>query len=243
MIQDQNIELKKLLEKKKKRKAVKGGRPKLYGIFTNWLHQGFTYLDVTECIARVFFEVFPTVVLVFILKLLMAISFLNVWLWIVSVIIVHTLNWMFNFTFWANIIFAFPWLRNPGEVATKEYLNIMACRLKHCNAISGILLYGSVARGQWHDRSDLDIRFLRRPGFINGLKAAVLHTRERVIAFLCRQPLDSYIADGENFLLKMRKDEVPLFLKNEDERLDKLYPGCKVVEIDKLSKCNEKETS
>ena len=111
----------------------------------------------------------------------------------------------------------------------------MADRLRNISAVSGVMIFGSVSRRQWHERSDLDIRLLRRKGFVNGIIAAAVLFREKVIALFCRQPLDIYLADDIRFLKKMRADETPVFLKKNDPRLDKHYPESTEVRINTLS--------
>ena len=87
----------------------------------------------------------------------------------------------------------------------------MTDRLRRDNSIIGIALYGSISRRQWHNRSDLDMRLLRASGFLNALRANLVMMRERIIAFLQRQPTDIYTADDIAFLAKMRSDECRLF--------------------------------
>ena len=240
MKKSQNIELQKLLEKKRNRKAVPNGRPKLNNIPRSWLHQGFTYLDNTQRTFRMLSETTTSVLLVYLLHSILDLSLERYPLWLLSALITHTLFWIFDSNWWANMMFTFPSLRNPGEQATVDYLDFMSRRIKRNKSITGMLLYGSISRGQWHDRSDLDMRFLRRPGFLNGLASVLILYRERLIALLTKQPLDIYIADDVDFLLKMRKDESPVALKKEDKRLDELYPDCKVMNIIKINECNKK---
>jgi predicted nucleotidyltransferase len=100
----------------------------------------------------------------------------------------------------------------------------MANRLKSDRSISGLSLYGSMSRKQWHDRSDIDMRLLRCSGILNLIFAGFVMMRERLIAFVYRQPLDIFLADDIAFLSKMRSDERPLFLIKRDPRLEKKYP-------------------
>ena len=110
----------------------------------------------------------------------------------------------------------------------------MTTRLKRHSSISGLLVFGSVVRGKWHDRSDLDLRLVRHPGILNGMAAYLILVRERIIAVFNKQPLDIYLADGIFFLQKMRDDEYPLFLIKDDLRLDVAYPEGKEVGIKSL---------
>jgi len=208
----------------KKNKAIIGGRIRPINLLQNWLHQGFLYLDSTERFGRAFYELIPSVILSLFLSLNFEIPFLSLSLWIWVVFTIHTINWIVNDNWWACILFTFPQLKNPGERATCLYLNGMAERLKNRHSISGVMIFGSISRNQWHERSDLDVRFLRKGGVFNGIKAVLITSCERLIAFLVKQPLDVYLADDVTFFKKMRVDEYPIFLKKDDQRLNDFYP-------------------
>jgi len=209
---------------KGRRKAVAGGRIRWWNLPRGWAHQGFFYLDRTQRLGRVVFEIVPTALLVGLLSAVGGIPLSSLRLWAVSVAVTHTFNWVLNGNWWAGMLFTFPGLRNPGEYATRDYLHKMATRLKTDRAISGVMLFGSISRGQWHGRSDLDVRLLRRPGWRHGVAGVLVLARERLIGFFARQPLDIYLADDIPFLRKMRADEFPVFLKKEDPRLERAYP-------------------
>jgi hypothetical protein len=224
------------LARKAHRKAWAGGRARWWNLPRGWAHQGFFYLDRTQRIGRVIFELVPTALLAGGIGRIARVSLSNVWLWGVSLLVAHTLNWVLNGNWWAGMLFAFPGLRNRGERATCAYLNQMAQRLRRDRSISGAMIFGSVARGQWHERSDLDVRLLRRPGVWNAVMGLLILLRERWIALWARQPLDIYLADGIPFLKKMRADELPVFLKKDDPRLELAYPDGKETRIEVLRK-------
>jgi predicted nucleotidyltransferase len=230
------------LARKKGRKALAGGKVRLWNIPRGWAHQGFFYLDRTQQAGRVILEIVPTVTIVWLVSAISGLPFSNVWLWSAGLFISHTLNWVFNCNWWAGMLFTFPGLRNPGERATCDYLDKMAERLKNDRAISGVMVFGSVSRGQWHDRSDLDMRLLRRRGVRNGIAGVLVLLRERVIALWARQPLDVYLADGIPFLKRMREDEPPVFLKKDDPRLDQVYPRGRETRIETLRMSRENVT-
>jgi len=117
---------------------------------------------------------------------------------------------------------------NPGNEKTLLYLKDMKRRFANYECVTGVMIYGSLSRGVWHDKSDLDTRILRKPGLFNGFKCYLLVHIERLRALYYRQPLDMYMADNVNFLNLMRDDEFPIFLKAEDERLVERY---KIVEL------------
>jgi predicted nucleotidyltransferase len=222
MVMETEIEKSERLKAKKK--AVPGGKPKLINLVKNWLHQGFTYMDKGEQIFKFMTEAVEIMLVYFVLYYVFKIQREDVTLLFFSFIIVHTFNWVTNNLFWSIIMFSFPSLRNPGAVNTYNYLNSMANRLKSDRSISGLSLYGSMSRKQWHDRSDIDMRLLRCSGILNLIFAGFVMMRERLIAFVYRQPLDIFLADDIAFLSKMRSDERPLFLIKRDPRLEKKYP-------------------
>ncbi len=233
---EEQVDLEKHLAKKRDRKAQVDDRmPKWNNITRGWLHQGFTYLDSTQRFYRMVFETTFFSLLTVYLSNAFDLAYSSYLLWVSSAFITHTFFWVFDGNWWAGMMFTFPWIRNPGEKATLDYLNSMVKRLDRNFSISGVLIYGSISRGEWHDRSDLDIRFIRRPGIPHGLRSVLTLYRERIIALLKWQPLDVYIADDIDFLKKMRNDERPVILKNDDKRLDTLYPGNQIMSLQKLS--------
>lgn len=203
-----------------KDKSRKGGKVKWRKLFISWLHQGFTYLDHTEMICRAIWE------LLWFAAFLSLFLFIDLPIWlsfILAFLITHTLNFMFNYNFWTCVTFYLPETNNPGNEKTREYLNRMQIRMKNDKPIAGVMVFGSLSRAMWHNKSDLDIRVLRNPGLINGLLSYLIVHRERLIAFFNKQPLDMYLVDGPEHLSLMRGDEYPIFIKVPETQLRELY--------------------
>ncbi len=218
-----------------KRKATVGGAIQYLNIPRNWLHQGLTYMDVGERRVRVAIELVVITALCAAFAIMREPGPREFAIGIAScAVAVHTMNWIFNGNFVALIQFAFPRMRNQGESATREYLNAMAGRLRRHRSIGGVLVYGSIARGAWHDRSDMDLRILRTPGVSNLLAAVAVTMQERIRALISWQPIDLYLADDVDFLARMRADEVPVFLIKQDERLDRMFPVHSPVKLQSL---------
>ena len=208
---------------KAKKKAVPGGLPKPQTLLKNWIHQGFFYMDRGEQFFKLFIEA-SEFLAVFLLLYFQGRHLMGVLgITLSSFIIVHTFNWITNNLFWSIVMFAFPNLKNRGVENTVTYLKNMADRLQRDKSITGMILFGSISRRRWHERSDLDIRLLRSPGLSNMVRANLVMMRERFIAFLLRQPADMFLADDVAFLAKMRVDEEPVFLIKRDSRLDAVY--------------------
>lgn len=205
----------------KKIKAVAGGNIKWIVTIKQWIHQGFTYLDHTERFYRVVWELVPAALFLWLFKDIANMS----WTWsvVLAFVISHTINWIFNYNFWTCIDFTFPSVKNPGNDATIQYLAEVQERMNKSDIVIGCLLYGSMSRHVWHDKSDLDMRIIGKPGLLNGFKIYLLVCRERLIAVKKKHPLDLYMADSVDFLNKMRDDEFPIVLKANDERLTKRY--------------------
>jgi predicted nucleotidyltransferase len=207
--------------KKKKKKAVKGGSIVWKNIFINWLHQGISYMDPGELSVRMIVEFIEFCALYFLIAKITPNFF---WALALTFFSVHTFNWITNGNFWALLIFASPGLTNPGESSTRRYLQKMKNRLERHESISGILIFGSISRNVWHDRSDIDMRFLRKCGLKNLIFSSILTMRERFLAFVSGQPLDLFLRDTIGSLKNMRDDEKPVFLMKRDVRLDREYP-------------------
>lgn len=222
---------------KKKRKAQLNGKPELLVLVKQWIHQGFTYLDRTEMYYRLVWEVVPVIILSPVLSASLKLPVSTATL--ISLFIVHTLNWVFNYNFWTCMTFTFPSVTNPGNDSTLVYLQKMQNRMCKNHSIAGCMIYGSISRGKWHQKSDLDVRILRRPGLLNSSKAYWTVFLERVIALCCRQPLDLYMADSTKFLDKMRADEFPVFLKNEAMELHVKYGVRGKVDLTKIKSLND----
>lgn len=228
-------------KQKKKKKAKLGGNFVIWFAVSQWIHQGFTYLDKTEMFYRVIWEIIPDTVFFAlfyytgIMGLLPSI--------IISLLVVHTLNWVFNFNFWTGIDFTIPNFKNMGNERTKEYLRGVQRRMKSNNCIGACTLYGSLSRAVWGPKSDLDMRIIRKPGILNGLKAYWITFRERIIAVRYLNPMDLYLADGPKFLTRLRNDEFPIFLKLDDKRIYDYYDGngieLKEVDFDNVKDLNE----
>ncbi|MFA7156731.1 MAG: hypothetical protein WC123_03465 [Bacilli bacterium] len=215
-------------------KARLGGKPMFINLFKNWVHQSILYLDVTEKISRIIIEIVLVLFVYNILEYFFDFNGAYVVIVMLSFIIVHTINWIFNGNWWACIIFAFPKLMNPGEYSTCQYLNNMATRLRNSSSISAILVFGSISREKWHGRSDIDMRILRKTGLFNAISAVMIQMRERFYAFFSKQPLDMYLADNIEFFKNLREDEYPICLLLNDNKVKKIYPTIKEKILKKL---------
>lgn len=170
----------------------------------NWTFQSLLYMDKTEKSFKILLDLGLFLIFFFILE-----PFINVYLsFIFSVIIAHTLNWIFN-----GHIFAL--LKTFGIVKTKSssFLNYIE-KLKEKGSkeksIKFIATFGSISREELKETSDLDIRIVKVEGLINGIRSSFFVMSERSIAFFNGFPLDIYLMDDEKSMRELR--EKPIIL-------------------------------
>lgn len=173
----------------------------LVAVVIHWAFQSLFYMDSTERCFKLGLDV--------ILTGLGAVA-LGTWLptrvaWPVAFLVAHTLNFLFNAQLWGV-------LKHYGLVRTSYdefylYVKKLGQRASHDPSIQSLLVYGSLARLGWSPSSDLDARIIRRPGFTNGLRACWFLLLERSRAFVARFPLDVYVLDDRQSLVKLHPDE------------------------------------
>lgn len=226
-----------IFSKLPKQKSSRDKKFHLINIPRNWLNQGLVYMDRGEFWSRVAWEGLEIILLYSLICWITEGHLLfSSWLFLLSILTIHTLQWITNGNIWALILFAIPGLQNQGDQATCDYLNQMAERLRPNASIEGLAIFGSPTRGQWHRQSDVDLRIIRAPGFWNLLKSVALTRRERWLALIAHQPMDIFLSDGVTFLQKkLRKDERPIFLLKRAQALEDAYPGNSPLHLNSLT--------
>lgn len=71
------------------------------------------------------------------------------------------------------------------------------------------------ARSQFSERSDLDVRIIRQPGFTDAIRACWFVLKERTRAFFSGYSLDICVLDSERPLEKLRANESPVTLHRQ----------------------------
>jgi len=80
-----------------------------------------------------------------------------------------------------------------------------------------ILIYGSMCRGEFHNRSDLDLRIVRRNDSWLGILCLPIALFLRAFSFFMALPVDLQVSDSIKFLdRQMRKDENPIVVYARD---------------------------
>ncbi len=178
-------------------------------ILINWTHQSFLYLNNYERGVKASFEL---VIASLTLVAWITISRLELTLTaiILALAFAHTLDWTFN-----GHLFALLKILGLHSTPQQEFIDYIAdleLRASRNRGISWVACYGSLARSQLSQQSDLDVRVRQKPGFINGFRTALFVTRERGTALLARFPIDIYAISRPTQLDRLRDDELPIVI-------------------------------
>jgi len=132
-------------------------------------------------------------------------------------VVTHTLLWFLTGNFWVYMLDSFLLVRNPGMVKIISFVELTKRWFTFFDSAETILIYGSMCRRQFHNRSDLDLRVLRRRDSFIGLLALPVGFILRAYSFFIMLPVDLEVVDSAKFLEKqMRKDEAPIVVYQRD---------------------------
>lgn len=145
---------------------------------------------------------------------------------------VHSVSWLLVGNFWVYMLDSFDWVKNGGIENVVRYVRFVKHVYAGSESCDAILIYGSMARSRFHNRSDLDLRILRRTDSPRGLMAIPLAAFVKSYAFFIRMPVDLQVVDSFEFLEKqMRADEPPIVVfKRENVVVPNSGPDFSVVE-------------
>jgi len=156
---------------------------------SHWLFQSLLYMDMTERRFKLGLDIalalLGTVILVAWLPLPAAAM--------LALVVAHTLNFLLNGHLW-GVLKHYGMVHNT-QAAFQEYVDRFWMRVEREPSIEHGFICGSISREQWSPSSDLDVRLIRRPGFLNGLRACWFVLLERSRAFRARFPIDIYVLD------------------------------------------------
>jgi thymidylate kinase/predicted nucleotidyltransferase len=176
------------------------------GIFVHWLLQCMLYMDRTELIFKIWFEVSVFLIIFFILNFGLSI----IQAFIFALLISHTVNFLFNAQLF--VVLKHYGLVHHSEKEFSNYIFEFKKRLSREPSIRYAAIYGSFVRGRWRSSSDLDVRLVRESGWIAGLRACAFLVRERTVALFSGFPLDIYVLDNNSRLNSLSQMEDPLIL-------------------------------
>jgi predicted nucleotidyltransferase len=177
----------------------------------HWLFQGLLYMDPTERCFKLGLDLLLTLVFGGILHLWLALPLAIG----AGFIVAHTLNFLFNGQMY-GVLKTFGSVSHSGARLTAE-LERLRARVTEEPCILYAAAYGSLARGEWSETSDLDVRVVRAPGFRSAWRVCWFAAHERTRAFLKEFPLDIYVLDGYSSLAKVSEKSIPVVLINDSE--------------------------
>ncbi len=159
-------------------------------VLSHWLFQSLFYMDATEK----WFKIGLDASITMLVGLIFSLRFHSLVPWLVAFLFAHTVNFLFNGHLWGV-------LKHYGVIQIdradfEKYVMSFQKRAQAQNSIEKILVFGSLARGQWKNNSDFDARIIRKSGLKNGIDACLFLVCERSRAFIHEFPVDIYILDG-----------------------------------------------
>lgn len=182
----------------------------LAGISVHWIFQGMVYMDRTERLFKLAFDLVLTGWVGMLLR--------RWWpaeaAFVAGFFVAHTINFLLNAQLWV-VLKHYGYINNSRE-RFDQYTRHLNARIQKQRTIAVTAVIGSEVRNGWQPASDLDVRLVRHPGFLNGLKASVFVLSERTRATFSRFPLDIYLLDSHS-RLDHHPDESPRIFKAEDE--------------------------
>jgi hypothetical protein len=185
-------------------------------IFINWLFQGIFGMSRIDFFGKIAFEIFSFSILILLKN---KITFTNV---ILSLLIAHTLNWLFNTHFW--VLGRFIGITKTQTHGFYQYLEELQKRITVISGLSGVIVIGGASRGgEIRETSDLDIFFIAKPNLLSKFKALAFTIKERMTAVVFKFPLDLYLYENIAEMSKHRKDEVPFVLYDPQNMVKTFY--------------------
>lgn len=180
---------------------------KIFIILSNWTFQGVLYADKTERLFRLLLDGLMALILYVILINFISSGYVAL---IFAFLIAHTFNWTFNGQLF--VLGRYIGIKPNKHEDFEDYLKGLKYRAEGDKSINCVAVYGSLSRNEIKPTSDLDVRIIRKPGIINGLRACMFGLMERSRALFNRFPLDMFVVDNTKHLQKMRDDEAPQIL-------------------------------
>jgi len=185
---------------------LKNGKYRAFrNIPVGWLLQAIHSTDLSERLFRILFEILMLLVVWYSLFQGMKYSILY------AFGISHTVCWLLTGNFWVYMLDSFLLVKNPGIENLIEFLKKSKRAFAVLDCCDAILVYGSMCRGMFHIRSDLDLRIVRRSDSKRGVVALLIGLFFRIYSFFKIIPVDLEVVDSMAFLHhQMRDDEVPI---------------------------------
>ncbi len=191
---------------------------------SGWFFQGLLYMDSTEKWFKIFLDVVMIIVISFFLVFFIPSLIIAI---LISFIIAHTMNFLFN----GQLMVI---MKNLGkskmspELFSSFQSYIDGILKKNRDSIISAAFIGSIVRNEWSLSSDLDMRVIRKKGFMPAIRACRLAMHLRTRALLSRFPLDIYIFDSVDSMSRLSSLEKPLIIFDTEGSLEKYYQRTKL---------------
>lgn len=185
-------------------------------LLSNWAMQGMLYMNRVEIIFKLFLDVVLAVIIwaaIFNQHELMY--------WLVSLLLAHTVNWIINCQPVA-LLMHLDWGRNDPRHFI-EYVEGLERRIHGKSFIAAAASFGSLSKGKYGEKSDIDIRFVLRDRPLDRIALAGYCVYERMRAAINGFPLDLYAFDLEEMKRKMNMDELPVIFFDPDGLIKQTY--------------------
>lgn len=185
-------------------------------LLSNWVLQGMLYMNPVEIVFKIVLDVVLTAAI-------WALFFdrQGALYWLASWLLAHTVNWIINCQPVA-LVRHLDWGKNDPRHFI-EYVESLQRRVNGKQYIAAAASFGSLSRGKYGDRSDIDIRFILRGGILQRLRLAGYCFIERLRAAIHGFPLDLYAFDLDEMKRKMKADEVPVIFYDPDGLIERSY--------------------
>lgn len=196
-------------------------------VLSSWIFQGLLYMDATER----FFKILLNALLFFPFYLIFKIYAPTILSIVLALVLAHTLNWIFN----GKIFVALKHLKVTKTQRKQfiQYLVNLKRKVKKENSILAVATFGSLSRKELKNISDLDVKIIRKPGIVNGFRSCFFVFLEKSKASLSKFPLDIYVLDSANSLLKEGTPPKILYDPNKVFGSNKIKRHFKRLDINK----------
>ena len=209
-------------------------------IFTNWLMQGIFHADKSERNYKVFFTIFFSFLIISIVYF--TIGQIHIVYFLYSLLISHSVNFFLNCNLSVLFIHRIRWFKTNKKNLFKHLLSIQS-RLNNIQNKDWILFcvsHGGICNGTLNSHSDIDVSIVRKPGFINLIKAIIFYIKKKKIADLNMVPLDIFICDSaENTISRSNFQKNPIVLLDHNNIVDIFYKDKLKMSLDEAHVLNE----
>ena len=181
-------------------------------IIISWVLQAVHVLDKRERIFRIFLEFLFLLPVIVIYDVSNANSKIYSIAYIISI---HSLFYLFNSTWLVGYREVNKKFKGKGIQSIVDFSNYVKEDIKNCDN-NAVLLYGSLPRKKYHNRSDLDIRIIRSSN--DNVKLFFKAIKYRAVGiWKYKIPVDLKVVDSMDYLKKeMRDDEHPIIISKKE---------------------------